>query len=341
VGEQQVTARLRLFVLLARPSLVAALGLFALAGLAEGGRADDTVLAVRALAVVVGYLLCCVALNDLSDVAVDRINLPGDPHRPLATGTATSRDAVVVAVTGAVVALAGAAVTGVTAVAVVGVGLVLAAAYSLPPVRLAGRGAVASLVLPFGFVAVPFLTGLLGAGDHVTARDLGLLAGLYAGFVGRILLKDFRDVRGDALLGKRTFVVRHGRRVTCAVAAACWVAGLTTMLVVRRPTPEYAVAYVVQIVAAVLLLRALADDRGPRRDEAIISALAIVGRGIVLTLVLHLAARDALWPRAGYAAAMGGLVLVTLGQARTMVRYGPRSRGGVPAQWAPEPSVLG
>lgn len=48
---------------------------------------------------------------------------------------------------------------------------------------------------------------------------------LYLGFIGRILLKDFRDVRGDALFGKRTFLVRHGRRATCAVSAGCLVTG--------------------------------------------------------------------------------------------------------------------
>jgi 4-hydroxybenzoate polyprenyltransferase len=47
---------------------------------------------------------------------------------------------------------------------------------------------------------------------------------------GRILLKDFRDVHGDAMFGKRTFLVRHGRGVTCAVSACCWTAGTAVIL---------------------------------------------------------------------------------------------------------------
>ena len=43
---------------------------------------------VRTLLVVAPLMVCAVALNDLSDVAVDRINLAGDPARPLVSGRA-------------------------------------------------------------------------------------------------------------------------------------------------------------------------------------------------------------------------------------------------------------
>ena len=65
------------------------------------------------------------------------------------------------------------------------------------------------------------------------AVDLLLLAGLYAGFVGRILLKDFRDVRGDALFGKRTFLVRHGRGATCTLSAIFMTLGVSVLPFVR------------------------------------------------------------------------------------------------------------
>jgi hypothetical protein len=47
------------------------------------------------------------------------------------------------------------------------------------------------------------------------------MGGLYVGFIGRIMLKDFPDVRGDALFGERTFLVRHGWRATCATTPGC------------------------------------------------------------------------------------------------------------------------
>lgn len=332
-----MTARLRVLVLLLRPALLLLMGLFAMTGVAQGGRADDPLLAGRALAVVVAYLLFSVVVNDLSDVAIDRVNLPGDPRRPLASGLATRVEYVALAVTSAVLALAGAALSGVLSLAVVAVGLAMSAGYSLRPVRLADRGAVASLAAPAGYVAVPYLTGLLAARSTVTAQDLVLLGGLYAGFVGRILLKDFRDVRGDALFGKRTFLVRHGRRVTCAVSAVCWLLGLVTLAAVREPTPEIAVAYVLHVTAALLLLRALARDGGPRRDVALVAAIAIVGRGVVLALVAHLGMTDAGWSRPAYALTLCSLGTVMLGQAWTMARRGPRMRATMPRTWsAPE-----
>ena len=81
------------------------------------------------------------------------------------------------------------------------------------------------MLLPACYVAVPFLTAMLAAGRRPRAADLLVLAGLYSAFVGRIVLKDFRDVRGDALFGKRTFLVRHGRVVICRFSAAFWLVG--------------------------------------------------------------------------------------------------------------------
>ncbi|HZD70438.1 MAG TPA: UbiA family prenyltransferase [Actinomycetes bacterium] len=202
--------RIRLAILLARPAVILPLGLFTALGLAQAGQSENHVLLAKALLVVVGFLLFSVALNDLADQAIDQINLPGDRGRPLTAGTAARRELVVVGITAAVVASAASAMLHWAAVVVVAAGLVLSAAYSLRPIRVADRGVVACLLLPAGYVTVPYLVGVLAARNSITAGDLALLGGLYVGFIGRIVLKDFRDVRGDALFGKRTFLVRHG-----------------------------------------------------------------------------------------------------------------------------------
>jgi 4-hydroxybenzoate polyprenyltransferase len=159
-----------------------------------------------------------VALNDLADEAIDRVNLPGDRRRPLVAGTATRRELVATAAGAAVVALGVSATLHWAATVAVAAGLVLSAAYSLRPPRVADRGVVACLLLPAGYVAVPYLVGVLGTRGSIHPGDLALLGGLYAGFIGRIVLKDFRDVHGDRLFGKRTFLVRHGRRWTARSA---------------------------------------------------------------------------------------------------------------------------
>ncbi|GAA1777668.1 UbiA family prenyltransferase [Actinomadura chokoriensis] len=317
-------ARLLLVVRLARPAVVVLLGLFTVTGLAQAGHGEDRVLLARALVVVFGFLVFSVACNDLADAAIDRVNLPGDPGRPLAAGTAHRRDMALIGATAGVLALLASLTLHWPASVVTLLGLAVSAGYSLRPVRLAARGVVAPLVLPACFVAVPYLIGIFAVRDSLGRDDLLLLAGLYVGFIGRILLKDFRDVRGDEMFGKRTFLVRHGRRWTCAFSALCWIAGTVVLVAaVRHPTVHLAAVNAAYLTAALLLLRALAAERGARRDEHLIAAIAIVGRGIVLSLLVHLALTNAHWPAPAYAAVMTALAACLLGQATVMARCGP------------------
>lgn len=326
-------ARTRLLILLARPAVVVLLGLFAMTGLAQAGAGNDHVLLGKVLVVVVSFLLFSVVLNDLADEAIDRVNLSDDRRRPLVAGSSTHAEFIAIASTAAIVVVVMSALVSALALAVVAGGLALSASYSLRPIRIADRGVVASLLLPAGYVAVPYLVGLFSVDGSVSASDALLLSGLYIGFIGRILLKDFRDVRGDALFGKRTFLVRHGRRRTCQISALCWVAGTLTLAGVRGLNGGLIAAYVVFVAVALGLLRALAVERGARRDEAIISAIAIVGRGMVVILIGHLSMTDARWSTAPYVAVMASLVVVMLGQAALMARRGPTSRLTVPQEW--------
>jgi len=280
-----LVARARLFLTLARPPLLYLLALSAALGVASGGAALDVVPLVRTLLVVAPLMVCAVALNDLSDVAVDRINLADDPTRPLVSGRADVASMRAVAVVSAAAALAVAATIGVAAVLVAGSGLALAAAHSLPPVRLSGRGIVGPLLLPFSMVAVPFVVGVLAAGGSFGTTTIGLLLALYVGFIGRLLLKDFRDVRGDALMGKRTFLVRRGRRATCALSAVLWVAGSAALAVV--PSHGWAVmtAWSTLLAVALVLLAQLATSTSHRRDERLVAAVAVAGRGLLLVLL--------------------------------------------------------
>jgi hypothetical protein len=176
-------------------------------------------------------------------------------------------------------------------------------------------------------VAVPYLLGILAVRPSVRPADLALLAGLYVGFVGRILLKDFRDVRGDALFGKRTFLVRHGRRWTCGFSAACWTVG-AVLLVVAVPHPGAALVggSAAYLVMALGLLRALASARSHRREEALIAALAITGRGMIVSVLAYLSMAGAGWHPGAVAAALAALLGLTVGQAVLMARRGPTTR---------------
>jgi 4-hydroxybenzoate polyprenyltransferase len=223
------------------------------------------------------------------------------------------------------------------AVIVVLAGLTLAAAYSLPPVRLAGRGAIASLTLPAGYVAVPYLLGIFAVRGTLRRADLLLLLGLYAGFIGRIVLKDFRDVRGDALFGKRTFLVRHGRAATCAVSAVCWVIGAVTVFAVRGHTPVLACVYAGFVAATLGLLWALARSTSARNDEALIAAIAITGRGVCVALFAHFAMVAAGWSIAAYDTVLVALLAHFVGTSLHMAKVGPTTKLRIPEsddQWS-------
>lgn len=321
--------RIRLVLLLARPAVIVLLAMFAVTGAAQSDRPASPLVLFRVLLTVTAFLLFSVAWNDLADEAIDRVNLPG--QRPLTTGAATRSEFVVIGVVSGVLALATSATLGWRVLIVTVVGLALSAGYSLRPVRLADRGAVASMVLPACYVAVPYLIGLLPRGHRVTTDDLAVAGGLYLGFIGRILLKDFRDVRGDALFGKRTFLIRHGRRATCTISAACLVAGTVALLdAVQHVTGLLAGAEAVCLAGVLAALRALAAEPAARREEALISSIAVLGRGMVLLALAHLSMSAAHWQNPRYGVVLALLGLGTLGHAVRMIWVGPVTRLTVP-----------
>lgn len=328
-------ARVRLLVLLVRPPVFLLFAAYTALGAAAAGHADDRLLLARALLPVAAFLVFSVAVNDLADERIDRVNLPGDPRRPLVAGGALRGEMTLVAAVSAALALGGGFLLGPAAGLTVVAGLCVSAAYSLGPVRLADRGALAALVLPACYVAVPYLLGRLPAAGLPHGRGLLLPLGLYVGFVGRILLKDFRDVRGDALFGKRTFLVRHGRVATCRFSAVCWAAGCPLVLAgATSPTPALAAAVAVHLAVVLWLLRRLAAEPHPHRESRLITCAAIVGRGLLLTLLAHESLARLHWPPAATAAFLAALLTLTLGQTRTMLHHGPRPRL-TPPQAAP------
>ncbi|WUH89247.1 UbiA family prenyltransferase [Streptomyces sp. NBC_00433] len=328
--------RLRTLLAVARPPVFLLLAVYTALGLAGAGHPEDRLLLGRALVPVAAFLMFSVAVNDLADERIDRVNLPGDPRRPLVGAGALRAEMTAVAVVCAAVATAGGFLLGLGPGLVVTAGLLLSAGYSLRPVRLSDRGAVAALVLPGCYVAVPYLLGWLATAPPPHGRGLLLPAGLYVGFVGRILLKDFRDVRGDALFGKRTFLVRHGRVWTCRFSAAGWTVGCALMLAgAPSPAPALVAVSAVQLVTVLWLLRRLAAEAHPRREALLITAAAILGRGTLLALLAHESMLPLGWSPLACGAAQAALLALTLGQASVMLRHGPLVRLSVPVSGRP------
>jgi 4-hydroxybenzoate polyprenyltransferase len=299
--------------MMVRPPIALVLLLFAALGLASAGTgAADGFhpLFTTVLVIVGGWFVNATVLNDLADEDIDRVNLSNARGRPLVSGHATRGELLNLGVGAGLLALVVGTAVDWRVGAVVAAGLALNAAYSLPPVRLCARGALASMLLPMGYVAVPFLVGALSVGSALGGRQLALLTGLYVAFIGRILLKDFRDVRGDELYGKRTFLLRHGRTATCRASAACWALGTVALLAIVPMRSMLVVAFVLYLGCALHGLRRLAQATDHVEEQVTIVAIAQVGRGMCITLLAHLTMVAKDWTPGLQAAAV--LVLTAL-----------------------------
>lgn len=326
--------RIRLAFVAARPPVFALLASYGALGLAQAGRPDAYLPLAGILVAIAGFLIFSVACNDLADEAIDRVNLPGDRRRPLVGGGANRAQLSTTGIVGAIAALAASAIVSRPAVLIVALGLVLSAAYSLRPFRFAERGVLAPLMLPACYVAVPFLLGVNAAHRPVTGPELVMLGGLYLGFIGRIVLKDFRDVRGDALFGKRTFLVRHGRRATCTLSMICWASGTIVLMIGSEigggsETSESVVSDAILgtlAVCSLTLINTLARGTEHRRDERLISAIAILGRGTILILLAVFSVHARVIAPAFALPLLLVLALLVMAQAAAMLAYGPRPR---------------
>ena len=314
----------RLVLMLLRPPVAAVILLFAAIGAARAGEPDGLHPLFTSVTVILGgWFVHAAALNDLADEAIDRVNLAGARGRPLVRGVATRRRLGAVAVGAAALSLGAAALEGWPVMGVVAVGLGLNAAYSLRPVRLSDRGAVASAILPAGYFAVPYLVGALAVEGALGWHELALLPGLYVAFMGRIVLKDFRDTAGDALYGKWTFLLRHGRHATCLLSGACWVVGAVAVLAALPRSPALVLAVVAMLACALHALGRLADDGGPVADQVAIGAVAMAGRGLCVATLAHLTMAHHDWSAAGTTAVLLGLTVVFVEQCTATLAARP------------------
>ncbi len=228
-------------------------------------------LADRWLLVVVGILLagplvCATsqAVNDWFDRHVDAIN---EPHRPIPSGRMPGRWGLYIAVGWTVLSLLVATVLGPWGFAAGAIGLVLAWAYSAPPLRLKRNGWWGNAACGLAYEGLAWATGAAvmawGAMPHPRSLALALLYS--AGAHGIMTLNDFKAIEGDRRMGIGSLPVRMG--VTGAAWAACVIMlvpqGVVVALLVAWGSPAHA-ALIGALVAAQMLMmrRFLRDPRG-------------------------------------------------------------------------------
>jgi chlorophyll synthase len=178
-----------------------------------------------------GPLVCATsqAVNDWFDRHVDAIN---EPNRPIPSGRMPGRWGLYIALIWTALSLAVALVLGPVGFAAAGAGLLLAWAYSAPPVRLKRNGWWGNAACGLSYEGLAWVTGaaVMAAGAWPSERSL-LLALLYSiGAHGIMTLNDFKSIEGDRKMGIGSLPVKLG--VVGAARAACLMMALPQMVVV-------------------------------------------------------------------------------------------------------------
>jgi chlorophyll synthase len=225
---------------------------------------------------VAGPMVCGTsqATNDWFDRKVDAIN---EPARPIPSGRIPGRWGLYIAIAWTLASLAAATALGTWGFTAAIFGLLLAWAYSAPPLRLKRNGWWGNAACGLCYEGLPWITGwaVMAAGTASPVHMLTLAAMYSIGAHGIMTLNDFKSMDGDRQVGIRSLPVLLGAdraaQVACAVMALPQVVVVALLLDWGKPAHAAGVAAVLAVQLA-LMVRFL---REPRRNALWYSALGI------------------------------------------------------------------
>lgn len=175
---------------------------------------------VAAGVLLAGPLVCATsqAVNDWFDREVDAIN---EPQRPIPSGRLPGRWGFYIAIGWTLLSLLVALALGPIGLTAAVVGLLLAWAYSAPPLRLKRNGWWGNGACALCYEGLAWTTGaaVMAAGVGLDARSLWLALLYSAGAHGIMTLNDFKSIEGDSRMGIGSLPVRLGVRRAALVAS--------------------------------------------------------------------------------------------------------------------------
>ena len=190
--------------------------------------------------VLAGPMVCASsqAVNDWFDRHVDAIN---EPQRPIPSGRMPGHWGLYIAVLWTFLSLLVAATLGPWGFGAAVVGLLLAWAYSAPPVRLKMNGWWGNGACGLCYEGLAWATGaaVMAGGAMPDSRSLWLAALYSAGAHGIMTLNDFKAIEGDRRMGVGSLPVRlgvHGAaRTACIFMLVPQLAVVALLLVWAQP----------------------------------------------------------------------------------------------------------
>ena len=198
---------------------------------------------------------CSQAVNDWFDREVDAIN---EPQRPIPSGRIPGRWGLYIAIVWTGLSLLVATLLGPWGFGAAVAGLILAWAYSAPPLRLKQNGWLGTAACGLSYEGLAWATGAaVMAGGAMPGQRSLLLALLYSiGTIGIMTLNDFKAVAGDRQMGIRSLPVLLG--VQAAARTACWFMAvpqfIVVLLLIHWGAPGFAVSIVLLMFLQALLM---------------------------------------------------------------------------------------
>lgn len=202
--------------------------------------------------ILAGPMLCGMsqAVNDWYDRHVDAIN---EPNRPIPSGRIPGSWGFYIAVAWSVLSMMLAATLGPWVFVAAALGLVMAWAYSMPPVRLKQNGWFGNAACGLAYESLPWFTGAAVMSASIPDWRIIVVALLYGiGAHGIMTLNDFKAIDGDKKMGVNSLPVLLGAenaaRLACVVMAVPQLVVVALLFAWDRP--YYAIA-----VSALLVLQ--------------------------------------------------------------------------------------
>jgi chlorophyll/bacteriochlorophyll a synthase len=224
-------------------------------GQSLGGRWPTVIAGV----LLAGPLVCATsqAANDWFDRHVDAIN---EPDRPIPSGRIPGRWGLYIALIWTALSLEVASHLGVWGFGASVFGLILAWAYSAPPIRLKQNGWWGNSAVGLCYEGLPWFTAAAIMTDGAPDSRIVLAALLYSvGAHGIMTLNDFKSLEGDRRMGIASLPVQLGPHraalLACVTMAAAQLIVVAMLAVWQRPL--HAALVVMLLAGQIALMRRL------------------------------------------------------------------------------------
>jgi 4-hydroxybenzoate polyprenyltransferase len=243
------------------------------------------------LPMLIAWYIHATTVNDFSDYQIDKINLKFEKDRPLLRGSLAPAALWRIHFASLLVVMILSLSFGIKAVILTICLLTTNYLYSIRPFRMSDRGIAAQFLLSFSYTYYPLVLGYWASSSSASFPWV-LSLGLFNAFMARLLLKDFRDVKGDRTHGKLTFLLRHGPHHTVLASSAFWVVAVGFI----GQYALFAVALIIPLLIGLaeigLFLRILIKTKDVFEQQLVITFIAKTANALIITLLAFLLSRN-------------------------------------------------